>query len=88
VDDGAHQSGAGETERIVGTASYFVDSRTGLADVAYDRTIDYARRHGLRGFTADVLMDNGGMMAVFRRSGLRMETHVDAGAFEVTMLLD
>ena len=33
-------------------------------------------------------MDNAGMMAVFRRSGLPMETHVDAGAFEVTMLFD
>jgi acyl-CoA hydrolase/RimJ/RimL family protein N-acetyltransferase len=96
--------GERESERIVGTASYFVDPRTGLADVAYmvdpawqgsglgsalqDRTIDYARRHGVRGFTADVLAENAGMMAVFRRSGLRMETHVDAGAFEVTMLFD
>jgi hypothetical protein len=33
-------------------------------------------------------MDSAGMMAVFRRSGHCMETHVDAGAFEVTMLLD
>jgi hypothetical protein len=33
-------------------------------------------------------MDNAGMMAVIRCSGLRMETHVDAGASEVTMLLD
>ncbi len=96
--------GERETERIVGTASYFLDPRTGLADVAYmvdpdwqgtglasalqDRTIDYARRHGVRGFTADVLVENAGMMAVFRRSGLRMDTHTDAGAFEITMLFD
>jgi acyl-CoA hydrolase/RimJ/RimL family protein N-acetyltransferase len=96
--------GERESERIVGTASYFVDARTSLADVAYmvdpewqgtglgsalqERTIDYARRHGVRGFTADVLVENAGMLAVFRRSGLRMETQVDAGALEVTMLFD
>jgi acyl-CoA hydrolase/RimJ/RimL family protein N-acetyltransferase len=96
--------GERESERIVGTASYFVDARTSLADVAYmvdpewqgtglgsalqERTIDYARRHGVRGFTADVLVENVGMLAVFRRSGVRMETHVDAGAIEVTMLFD
>ena len=94
--------GERETERIVGTASYFVDSSTGLADVAYmvdpewqgaglasalqARTVDYARRHGVRGFRADVLAENAGMMAVFRRSGLQMEAHIEDGAFEVTML--
>jgi acyl-CoA hydrolase/RimJ/RimL family protein N-acetyltransferase len=94
--------GERESEHIVGTASYFVDPRTGLADVAYmvdpdwqgaglasalqERTIGYARRHGVRGFRADVLAENGGMMAVFRRSGLQMDAHIEDGAFEVTML--
>lgn len=94
--------GERESERIVGTASYFVDPRTGLADVAYmvdpdwqgaglasalqERTLDYARRHGVRGFRADVLADNVGMMSVFRRSGLQLEAHIEDGAFEVTML--
>jgi hypothetical protein len=50
------------------------------------RTIDYARRHGVRGFLADVLAENAGMMAVFRRSGLQMDAHIEDGAFEVTML--
>lgn len=97
-------TGERESERIVGTASYFLDPSTGLADVAYmvdpdwqgsglgsalqARTIDYARRHGVRGFSADVLAENAPMLAVFRRSGLRMETHLDSGAFEVRLFFD
>ena len=93
-----------EAERVVGTASYFLDPSSGLADVAYmvdpewqgsglgsalqARTIEYARRHGVRGFTADVLAENAGMIAVFRRSGLRIESHLDAGAFEIRMYFD
>jgi acyl-CoA hydrolase/RimJ/RimL family protein N-acetyltransferase len=97
-------AGERESERIVGTASYFLDPSTGFADVAYmvdpewqgtglgsalqERAIDYARRHGVRGFTADVLAENAGMISVFRRSGLRLETHLDAGAFEVRIHFD
>lgn len=93
-----------ESERIVGTASYYLDPSTGFADVAYmvdprwqgtglgsalqERAIDYARRHGVRGFTADVLAENIGMINVFRRSGQRLETHLDAGAFEIRMHFD
>jgi acyl-CoA hydrolase/RimJ/RimL family protein N-acetyltransferase len=96
--------GERESERIVGASSYFVDPATGFADVAYmvdpdwqrtglgsllqARTIEYARGHGVRGFTADVLTDNLPMLAVFRRSGLRMESRVDSGTFELTLHLD
>ena len=93
-----------ESERIVGTASYYLDPSTGFADVAYmvdpgwqgsglgsalqSRTIDFARGRRIRGFTADVLAENIGMIQVFRRSGLRLETHLDAGTFEVRMHFD
>ncbi len=96
--------GERESERIVGSSSYFVDPATGFADVAYmvdpawqrtglgtllqERTMEYARGHGVRGFTADVLIDNTPMMAVFRRSGMRMESHVDSGAIELTLHFD
>jgi RimJ/RimL family protein N-acetyltransferase len=69
--------------------AYMVDpdwQGAGLASALQERTVDYARRHGVRGFRADVLAENGGMMAVFRRSGLQMEAHIEDGAFEVTML--
>jgi RimJ/RimL family protein N-acetyltransferase len=92
------------SERIVGSSCYFLDLATGLADVAYmvdpewqgtglgsalqERTIEYARRHGVRGFTADVLAENAPMLAVFRRSGLRLESRVESGTFEVKLLFD
>jgi RimJ/RimL family protein N-acetyltransferase len=91
-----------ESERIVGTSSYFLDPQTGLADVAYmvdsewqgvglgallqTRTIEYARAHGVRGFTADVLPTNMGMLAVFRRSGCDVTTRLVDGTYEVQML--
>jgi acyl-CoA hydrolase/GNAT superfamily N-acetyltransferase len=96
--------GEREAERIVGTSCYFLDPASGMADVAYmvdpqwqgsglgsalqQRTIAYAREHGVAGFTADVLAENAPMLNVFRRSGLRMEAHLDSGAFEVRLYLD
>ncbi len=93
--------GEREAERIVGTASYFLDPASGFADVAYmvdpeyqgtglgsalqERAIAYARAHGVIGFTADVLAENAGMLAVFRRSGLRLESRLEDGAFEIRM---
>ena len=96
--------GEREAERVVGTACYFADPSTGFADVAFmvdpawqgtglgshlqDRMVEYGRGHGLRGFTADVLAENAPMLNVFRRSGLRMESHIDSGSFEVTLHFD
>jgi acyl-CoA hydrolase/RimJ/RimL family protein N-acetyltransferase len=96
--------GERESERIVGSSCYYLDPATGLADVAYmvdpewqgtglgsalqERTIEYARRHGVRGFTADVLAENAPMLAVFRRSGLRLESHVESGTLEVKLFFD
>jgi acyl-CoA hydrolase/GNAT superfamily N-acetyltransferase len=94
-------TGGRETGEIVGTASYFLDRETGLADVAYlvdpewqgkglgsalhAITMDYARRQGVRGFTADVLTGNEPMMAIFRRSSGDLEIVEDAAHFEVTL---
>jgi RimJ/RimL family protein N-acetyltransferase len=96
--------GERESERIVGSSCYFIDPATGFGDVAYmvepewqgtglgsllqARTIEYAREHGVRGFHADVLSENAPMLAVFRRSGLRLESRIDSGTFDVTMHFD
>jgi acyl-CoA hydrolase/RimJ/RimL family protein N-acetyltransferase len=96
--------GEREAERVVGTSCYFLDPATGMADVAYmvdpawqgsglgsalqERTIAFAREHGVIGFTADVLAENAPMLNVFRRSGQRMEAHLDSGAFEVRLFFD
>ncbi len=93
-----------ERERIVGTAAYYVDPSRNLADVAYivdpewqgvglgtalqDRIIEYAREQGLRGFTADVLKQNAGMIKVFKKSGCNVTWHLEDDAYEVLMLFE
>ena len=94
-------AGGREAGEIVGTASYFLDPETGLADVAYlvdpawqgkglgsalhGITVDYARRHGVRGFTADVLTGNEPMMAIFRRSPGRVQVVEDDDRYEIVL---
>src|SRR5262249_45287904 len=96
--------GEPESERIVGSSAYFLDPGTGLADVSYmidpewqgvglgcilqARAIEYARAHGVRGFTADVLSDNAAMLTVFRRSGCRLTSHVSDGVVEMKLLFE
>jgi len=95
---------APESERVVGNSAYFLDPQTGLADVAYmvdpawqgiglgsalqARTIEYARAHGVRGFTADVLLDNEAMLTVFRRSGCPVTSRRGDGVVELQLLFE
>ena len=94
--------GPHESERIVGTSCYYLDPSTGLADVAYlvdpewqglglgtilhERTVEYARAHGVRGFTADVLVSNAAMLKVFQRGAHELTSTLSAGSYEVTMI--
>ena len=94
--------GPPERERIVGAVSYYVDPRSGLADVGYmvdpdwqgaglggmlhARAVEYARTHGVRGFTADVLVGNSRMLRVFRRGNHEIKVTTEGGTSEVTML--
>jgi acyl-CoA hydrolase/GNAT superfamily N-acetyltransferase len=94
--------GPPEHERIVATSSYYKDPRDSFAEVAYlvepewqgsglatalhARTVEYARAHGVRGFSADVLMSNPAMLKVFRRGvGHTLRMEADAGVYEVRM---
>jgi RimJ/RimL family protein N-acetyltransferase len=94
--------GPSEHERIVAASSYYLSPATGLAEVAYmvdpewqgtglggllhARMFEYARRRGVRGFRADVLMGNTRMMRVFQRAGHQLSVKTSAGIEEVTML--
>jgi acyl-CoA hydrolase/RimJ/RimL family protein N-acetyltransferase len=96
--------GERERETAVGSASYYLNPTTNLADVAYmvrpdwqgrglggalQRTImDYARRQGVRGFSADVLCENEPMLKVFERSGCQVTRKVASGVYEVTLLFE
>ncbi|MGC4110260.1 MAG: GNAT family N-acetyltransferase [Nocardioides sp.] len=94
--------GPPEHERIVATSSYYRDPRDGFAEVAYMvepdwqghglatalhvRTVEYAAAHGVRGFTADVLMSNPAMLKVFRKAaGHTVRMEADAGVYELRM---
>ncbi len=94
--------GDAETEQVVATSSYYVDPQTRLADVGYmvhpdwqgkglgsrlhEITVDYAARHGVRGFTADVLEENLGMLAVLAKGPGHMTRHTYGGVTEVTII--
>jgi GNAT superfamily N-acetyltransferase len=80
-------------------ARYDVDVATQLADVAvvvldayqgqgvgtllFKRLAEVARSRGLAGFTADVLVNNGRMLSIFNKSGYRVESQLDSGAYRV-----
>ena len=95
--------GRAEHERIVATSSYYVDPRNRLGEVAYmvepgwqgsglatglhARTVEYARSHGVRGLTADVLLNNLAMMKVFSRGqGYDLHRELEDGVYDVRML--
>ncbi len=94
--------GPREEERIVATSCYYLDPATGLADVAYlvdpdwqgsglgtllhERTVEYARAHGIRGLSADVLPSNVAMLRVFQRGDHETTSTVSGGSYEVTMI--
>lgn len=91
-------TGERENEEAIGSAQYYVDAATGLADVAYmvdsawqgqglgtalHRLLsDYASRGGVRAFTADVLVGNEGMLHVLTAGG-GAEVHTSQGVHEV-----
>jgi acyl-CoA hydrolase/GNAT superfamily N-acetyltransferase len=95
--------GAAEHERIVATSSYHLDPRDRLAEVAYmvepgwqgsglatalhARTVDYARSHGVRGLSADVLLNNLPMLKVFQHgAGYELTSDLEDGVYELRMV--
>lgn len=91
-------------EDIIGMARYDIDQAENLADIAFvvrdewqkkgvgtllmQRMRDIAHARGLAGFKAEVLLDNKPMMAVFQKSGLKLECRLDAGIYHVTLRFD
>ena len=91
-----------ERQQIVGASCYYLDPATGLADVAYmidpdwqgaglgsllhARTVEYARGNAVRGFRADVLVENAAMLRVFRRGDHGLSLTTSAGVHELEML--
>ncbi|MBI5074800.1 MAG: GNAT family N-acetyltransferase [Nitrospirae bacterium] len=88
-------------ESIVGMAQYFIDEKTHTAEVAFVVRDDHqsrgigsellayitllAKRNGLHGFTAAVLMDNRPMLQLFEKMGFLVEQRAEAGVYELKM---
>ena len=89
-----------ETE-IVGVGRYHVDRGSNYAEAAFVlrddwqglglgtslmmHLIDIARAKGVQGFTAEVLAENKGMLHVFHKSGLTIESSLDSGVYSLKM---
>jgi acyl-CoA hydrolase/RimJ/RimL family protein N-acetyltransferase len=91
-------------EQIIAEGRYLMDTKGEWAEVAFvvDETyqslgicshllqmlVKLARERGLKGFYADVLASNTGMLKVFRRSGLKLHAELDQKYYTVTIALD
>jgi len=90
---------ARDTGELLGVGRYDVDPATRLADLAFAvradvrgrgigtalmrRMIEVGRKRGLAGFTAEVAASNRPMLAVFEKSGLRLQTELRNGSFRM-----
>jgi acyl-CoA hydrolase/GNAT superfamily N-acetyltransferase len=88
-------------ELILGMAQYLIDERSHTAEVAFvvrdehqDKGIGaellsyvtyLARKSGLLGFTASVLMDNRQMLLLFESMGFIIEKRAEGGVYELKM---
>jgi len=97
-------SGTRESERIVGTSCYFLNHSTNLAEVAYmispdlqssglgtalqNHMMDHARRCGIRGFIAEILVHNAKMAALAQKSCANVTMVKEGDEITCTMLFD
>jgi GNAT superfamily N-acetyltransferase len=58
----------------------------GLGGILHRGLVDYARQHGARGLTADVLLGNSRMLRIFERGDYSLTRTTSAGVTELTML--
>jgi acyl-CoA hydrolase len=95
--------GAPGEEQVVGVARYMTDAARESAEVAFtvrddyqrkglgtyflNRLVTIARASGVRTFHAYVLMENSGMLKIFHRSGLIVETSTEVDVVRATMKL-
>ena len=93
--------GQEENETIVGVGQYGIDEAKHAAEAAFAVRDDYhtrgigtellsyltylAKREGLLGFTAEVLVDNKPMLHVFEKGGFDIKKKNEAGVYELQM---
>lgn len=75
-------------DRPCGDLAFVVDEEyqgVGIASFIFSMLVQFARERGLKGFTADVVASNRGMMKVLEKSGLPVKARLEAEVYEVTM---
>ncbi|HPF38345.1 MAG TPA: GNAT family N-acetyltransferase [Phycisphaerae bacterium] len=86
-----------ESAEMVGIAHYSRNPRDNFADAAFlvrddfqnqgigtllmNRLVDAARENRIAGFTADVLIDNQGMLKIFHKCGFPVESEMEDGVY-------
>ena len=86
-------------EQIIGVGRYYIDETTHTAEVAFAVRDDYqnrgigtellsyltylAKRQGLLGFTAEVLVENAPMLHLFEKMEFNIEKRSEAGVYEI-----
>ena len=94
--------GEEDREEIVGLGQYEIERDSHMAEVAFavsdkhqnkgigQELLGYltylARRQGLLGFTAEVLLENRPMLRVFEKMGFDMQKRVGSGVYELRMM--
>jgi acyl-CoA hydrolase/RimJ/RimL family protein N-acetyltransferase len=94
--------GGEDMEKIVGIAQYGINESTHTAEAAFVVRDDYhgkgiglellkyltylAKKNGLLGFTAEVLVENTPMLKLFEKMGFNIEKHSSSGVYEMKML--
>jgi RimJ/RimL family protein N-acetyltransferase len=94
-------TGPAENEQIVGVGQFGIDEKSHSAEVAFavrddqqnqgigQEMLSYltylAKKEGLLGFTAEVLVDNKPMLHVFEKGGFDLKKKHDAGVYELKM---
>ena len=89
-------------EEIIGIGQYWIQEEMHTANLAFAVRDDYqnkgvgyeifqylyhlAKRQGLLGFTADVLMDNRPMMRLCRKMGLEVTRTDESGVYNLKMI--
>jgi RimJ/RimL family protein N-acetyltransferase len=90
-----------EKEEILGLGQYGIEEETHTAEVAFVVRDDYqnqgistqlltyltylAKKQGLLGFTAEVLLENRPMLHVFEKMGFQLKKRISAGVYELNM---
>ncbi|MCC7330005.1 MAG: GNAT family N-acetyltransferase [Gammaproteobacteria bacterium] len=61
--------------------------RKGLGTILFRRLIEIGQEDGIARFSADVLVENSGMLKIFHRSGLDIRTTTQGGVVHVVMTI-